>query len=247
VIGVDRKPIVERAMLRQAIDVGADDLGMAGDAELVVLAAPVTEICRLLDGTLAGLVSRDAVVTDVGSTKQAVAASARSLPGHVRFVGGHPLAGAAAGGIEHARADLFEGRPWLLCPGDDGALHRVDEFVSGLGATPRTIRAGEHDRLVAFLSHLPQLATSALMGIVGEAVKEEGLSLAGRGLHDTTRLASSPASIWTDVCATNSGHIGDALDRLIARLQELRAGLDDPRTIAQVFSSAQEWKSKMPR
>lgn len=247
VIGVDRKEIVERAMLLHAIDVGADDLGMTADADLVVLAAPVQEICRLLRSDLAALIDREVVVTDVGSTKGAVAEAARALPERLRFIGGHPLAGAAVAGIDHARADLFAGRPWLLCPARDGSLHRVDELVTALGAKPRTLTPAEHDRLVAFLSHLPQLAASALMEIVGEAVKEDGLSLAGRGLQDTTRLAASPPDIWKDVCATNSAQIAEALDQLIARLQELRSGLDDPALVDRIFTSAQDWKSKMPR
>ena len=86
--------------------------------------------------------------------------------------------------------------------------------------------ADEHDRLMAFLSHLPQLTASALMEVVGEAATPSGLRLAGRGLVDTTRLASSPADVWREVCATNAGDIGAALDQLIARLQQLRAGLD---------------------
>jgi prephenate dehydrogenase len=84
------------------------------------------------------------------------------------------------------------------------------------------------------------------MEIVGEAVGEEGLGLAGRGLHDTTRLAGSPPDIWKDTCATNAPPLGEALDQLIARLQELRTGLGDGQVIERVFRSAQEWKRKMP-
>ena len=246
VIGVDRKDIVERAMILHAIDVGADDLGMASEADLIVLAAPVREICRLLESGLSEVVAQEAVVTDVGSTKAVVIRAAAGLPAHVHFIGGHPLAGAAAGGLEHARIDLFAGRPWCLCPGPTGNLHRVDGFVQELGATPKVLDADVHDRLVAFLSHLPQLAASVLMDIVGEAVGEEGLALAGRGLQDTTRLASSPSDIWKDTCATNAAPIEEALDRLIARLQELRAGLNDEDLIERVFASAQEWKRRMP-
>jgi prephenate dehydrogenase len=233
-------------MRLHAVDVGADDLGMASEADLIVLAAPVREICRLLGGELARVVERDAVVTDVGSTKREVAEAARALPERLRFVGGHPLAGAAVSGIEHARADLFAGRPWLLCPESDGALHRLDELVTALGARPRVVTPADHDRLAAFLSHLPQLAASALMGVVGEAVGEDGLSLAGRGLQDTTRLASSPAEIWKDVCATNSAPIAEALDRLIAELQELRSGLEQGAAVERVFGAAREWRSKLP-
>ena len=244
VIGVDRKPIVERAMVGHAIDVGADDLGMASEADLVVLAAPVRENERILRTELADYVPRAAIVTDVGGVKRSTHAAAADLPSRLTFVGGHPLAGAARGGIEHATAELFVRRPWILCPPGDGNLHRVDEFVRGLGAAPRVMDPDEHDRLVAFLSHLPQLTASALMAVVGEALGEGGLALAGRGLEDTTRLATSPADIWKDVCASNADRIGAALDALIEALQELRHGLSRGEALDRIFTSAQQWKDR---
>ena len=108
--------------------------------------------------------------------------------------------------------------------------------MTALGARPRITGVDEHDRLLAFLSHLPQLTASALMQVVGDAVGLEGLALAGRGLADTTRLASSPADIWRDITATNADEIGAALDALIARLQDLRRDLPEGDTLADVFS-----------
>ncbi len=99
-----------------------------------------------------------------------------------------------------------------------------------------------HDRLLAFLSHLPQLTASALMQVVGEAVGADGLALAGRGLVDTTRLASSPAEIWKDIAATNADEIGRALDALIAVLQELRGDLRDGDRLTEVFEAAGRWR-----
>src|SRR5205807_269065 len=119
---------------------------------------------------------------------------------------------------------------WLLTPSGDSAgpaLEKLMAFVRALGAEPRVIGVDAHDRLLAFLSHLPQLTASALMQVVGEAVGQDGLSLAGRGLADTTRLASSPADIWRDIVATNSDEIGPALDALVAVLQGLRRDLQD--------------------
>lgn len=248
VIGVDDKNVLERAMVQHAIDVAADDLIVISEADLVVLAAPVEENISLL-GRLDAFVPGPAVITDVGSTKRAIVAAARSLPPRFAFVGGHPLAGAARGGIDYARADLFKGRPWILTPDRDGAGQTVDRlfaFVSGVGAAPRSMDAEAHDRLLAFLSHLPQLTASALMRIVGEEAGDHGLSLAGRGLADTTRLASSPARIWREVCATNSDYIGDALDRLIQDLQTLRGDLETGEAIDRIFEAAAEWKSRMP-
>jgi prephenate dehydrogenase len=99
--------------------------------------------------------------------------------------------------------------------------------------------------MLAFLSHLPQLTASALMQVVGEAVGVEGLSLAGRGLVDTTRLASSPPEIWKDITATNADELGRALDTLIAVLRELRSDLEGGTRLDEVFTAASEWRSRL--
>ena len=101
----------------------------------------------------------------------------------------------------------------------------------------------EHDRVLAFISHLPQLTASALMHVVGNGAGEKGLGLTGRGLADTTRLASSPASIWRDICATNADEIGPALDGLVAVLQKLRDGLETDEPVDQLFDSAAAWRA----
>ena len=101
--------------------------------------------------------------------------------------------------------------------------------MTGVGATPRRIGAAEHDRLLADVSHLPQITASALMHVVGQRVGEDGLALAGRGLRDTTRLAASPADIWRDVAATNHPAVGAALDDLISVLQAMRDDLQQRR------------------
>lgn len=248
VIGVDRNEVLEKAMVRHAIDVASPDLMIASEADLVVLAAPVGQILELLP-ELPAHVGTDAVVTDVGSTKRAIVEAARALPPRLAFVGGHPLAGAARAGFDVARPDLFVDRPWLFtaAPGEqEEAVGRLSAFVRGLGARPVMLRsAAEHDHLLAFLSHLPQLAASILMAVIGDAAGEEGLALAGRGLHDTTRLASSPAHVWRDVCRTNADEIGAALDRVIAGLQDVRRGLADAQTIDEAFSRANDWRARL--
>ena len=244
VIGVDRKDVLERAMILHAIDVAADDPIVLAEADLVILAAPIQQNLELLR-ELEDNVSGAAVVTDTGSSKRQMVEAAKSLPDRLTFFGGHPLGGAARGGIEHARPDLFAGRPWLFTPSpghDVQALDKLMSFVSGLGAIPRSVSPEEHDRLLAFISHLPQLTVSALMHVVGQAAGSEGLSLSGRGLQDTTRLASSPADIWKEVSATNADELGAALDALIAVLGELRAGLETGQSIEAVFASANSWR-----
>lgn len=246
VIGVDNKDVLEMAMRLQAIDVAADDPIVLAEADLVILAAPVRQNIELL-GELGDNVHQPAVVTDTGSTKRAVVEAARALPARFSFIGGHPLGGGAKGGLEHARPDLFAGRPWLLTPstastGGGDAVEKLSAFVRALGAEPRVLDVATHDRVMAFLSHLPQLTASALMQVVGEAVGPEGLALAGRGLADTTRLASSPPGIWRDIAATNADEIGPALDALIVLLQDLRRDLSTGDRLADVFTTAATWR-----
>jgi len=248
VIGVDNKDVLETAMRLHAIDVAADDPIVLAEADLVILAAPVQQNIELLE-MLDENVRQAALITDVGSTKRVMVAAARRLPPRFRFVGGHPLGGAARGGLEHARPDLFAGRPWLLTPGGEGdvgdAVEKLSSFVRALGAEPRLMDVATHDRLLAFLSHLPQLTASALMGVVGEAVGQDGLALSGKGLADTTRLASSPADIWKDIAATNADEIGPALDALIAVLQELRRDLPNGGKLVEVFNDAARWRQTL--
>ncbi len=250
VIGVDRKDVLERAMVLHAIDVAADDPVVLAEADLVILAAPIQQNLDLLRD-LPENVAGPAVVTDTGSTKRQMVEAGKSLPERFTFVGGHPLGGAARGGIAHARPDLFTGRPWLFTPaaGHDNneALDRLKAFATGLGAVPRTLSPEDHDRLLAFISHLPQLTVSALMHVVGGAAGEDGLNLSGRGLLDTTRLASSPADIWKEVCATNADEIGSALDSLIDVLHHLRADLATGKSIEEVFDSANAWRETLTR
>lgn len=246
VIAVDRKDVLEQAMVKHAIDVAADELYVIAEADLVILAAPVRQNIELL-AQLDDAIQKPAVVTDVGSTKREMVEAARALPPRFTFVGGHPMGGAARGGFEAARPDLFQGRPWIFTPQGDGAgesLERLHAFVTAIGALPKTMRAGEHDALLAVISHLPQLTASALMSVIGSRAVD-GLHLAGRGLVDTTRLAASPADIWQDIAATNADEIRRALDALIDQLTAMRIGLDEPDVIADVFARAARFRAKL--
>jgi prephenate dehydrogenase len=247
VIAVDNKDVLETAMRLHAIDVAADDAVVLAEADVIILAAPVRQNLMVLE-TLDEHVRQAAVITDTGSTKRAIVEAAKSLPPRFTFIGGHPLGGAAASGLEHARPDLFKGRPWLFTPkGDDRgeSLEKLLAFVRALGAQPRILDAAAHDRLLAFLSHLPQLTASALMQAVGDAVGEDGLELAGRGLVDTTRLASSPAEIWRDIGSTNADEIRPALDVLIALLEDLRDDLTTGERLAEIFEAAGRWRAQL--
>ncbi len=245
VIAVDRRDVIETAMRMHAADVGGDDLIMAADADLVVLAAPVLANVALLS-SLPDYLPGEAIVTDVGSTKRAIVEAARALPARLTFVGGHPLAGAAIGGIDAARPDLFADRPWILTPegtASEAAAEKLTTVITAVGGRVKTMASAAHDELAAYLSHLPQLTASALMHVVGEHAGAGGLGLAGRGLRDTTRLASSPADIWRDIAASNQDNIGRAIDELIAVLLRIKAASGaGQQPLDATFESAAAWK-----
>lgn len=229
------------------IDEG-DEMARAAGADLVVLAAPILANIALLSQLPAHITS-NTLVTDTGSTKRAMITAAQRVPA-LSFIGGHPMAGSARGGLAQARADLFDGRPWILTPPAShapDALARLERFVAGLGAVPHIMSPELHDRFVGAVSHLPQLTASALMHVVGRLAGDAGLELAGAGLHDTTRLATSPPGIWRDVAATNQDNLREAVDALIATLTELRDSLGSGQAIDEVFTSACRWREALQR
>ncbi len=230
VAGWDTEPSV----LEEALGLGVIDEvdeafaeGGVSRAALVYLAAPVGQIVELLrSGT--HHFKPGAVVTDAGSTKAEVCRAARTQsPRGWRFVGGHPIAGSHLGGAAHARADLFDGAPYVLTgdedDGDDEALGALAGTLKLLGARVRVMTPDAHDRALALVSHLPQLVSSALAAAVeGEADADSLKDLAGSGYRDMTRLAASHWGIWRDILATNSSEVADALDPLIAKLAAVR-------------------------
>ena len=243
VFGVDSEAVLAHALGAGAIERGFDSIEALPDTSLVVLAAPVRQNIELLQQ-----ITRPAIATDVSGTKRDIVSAARALSPGITFVGGHPLGGGERGGFAFARPDLFAGRPWIFTPdGDESAdaVERLSRFVTGLGARPCVLSAEDHDRVMAYVSHLPQLAASALMEAVGAAAGVEGLRMAGRGLVDTTRLASSPADVWRDICLTNADAIGDALDCLIARLTQLRGDLRHGDAIEAIFAAAAKWRAEL--
>jgi len=247
VTAVDRESVLRAALSRRAIDETADDVAVVAGADLIVLAAPVRQNITLLK-RVAAHAAPSAVITDVGGTKRAIVETAEGLSESVTFIGGHPLGGAAHGGFEFATAGLFARRPWIFTPHDASgtdALERLSAFVTVLGARVATMTALEHDRLLALISHLPQLATTALMDVVGKGATASGLRMAGQGLVDTTRLASSPADVWRDICATNAEEIRGALDLLIEQLLEMRSELERAEIVDAMFSDAAGWRAEL--
>jgi prephenate dehydrogenase len=222
-----------------------DSLDAVRGTECVILATPVDHIIATLP-QLAPLVDQNAVVIDTGSTKRAIVEAARRI-GFPQFVGGHPVAGGTAAGPGEARADLFDGRPWILINdnADRQTLGRAREFVAGLGANAIVVDddGSEHDRILAAISHLPQVVASALMVVAAEAAGPKGLKWAGAGLRDTTRLAQSHAEMWLSILATNRDALRPLLKQLGAQLDSLADRLDDPEAVKKLFDDARRAKS----
>lgn len=258
IVGWDREEVLPRALERGAIDRGTADLKEAvGDTDLIYLATPVTLILELLPA-VAQSAKPGALITDAGSTKVRICRLAQQVvPEGVHFLGGHPGAGKEAGGIENASADLFSRAKYMLIQEAEEAVeqktHRRDaehaeqqaeeEFVAWvrrLGAEPVWLDAETHDWAMAMVSHLPQLLSTALAGMVWDETDEDGLpvSLAGAGFRDMTRLAASPYDIWRDICLTNSENLERALDRMSQALERVRTQLRS-KELKEEFERAQ--------
>lgn len=218
-VGIDRAEVVAsgapRALVGECVvdsDVDAVQRAFAG-SDLVFLAAPIRGIQRWLAPALAS----GALVTDCGSTKRELTQAAHALPRGARFVPGHPMAGAGAARAA-ARADLFEGRPWVLCPDgvDPAALAAVEALVERVGARPVRMSAAEHDRAVALTSHAPRLVSSALTTLVERA---GAFDAAGPAFERLMRGAGGEPEMWRDVLQTNADEIARALRALLAELQ----------------------------
>jgi prephenate dehydrogenase len=227
-VGFDRDPAVaRRAKERGAVtEVAPTPQEAVAGADLVILAVPVDETEPALRA--AALADR-AVVTDVGSTKAAVVELGEALVGD-RFVGGHPMAGSERHGIEAADAELFEDAWWILTPTSktsSSAYRVVGDLVTSLGAKPIAVDPVAHDALVARLSHLPQLAASA---VVAAAASQEGqeslLGLAAGGFRDVTRIAASHPDMWVSILRSNRDAVLEALGGLQGSLDTLRDAID---------------------
>lgn len=222
IVGVSSERSIAEAVARGAIDRGAVLEEACAEADLVFLAQPISGILETLR-KLDPLVRPGALVTDAGSTKkQIVEEAARSLK-RCEFLGGHPMAGKEARGAAAADPDLFRGRPWILTSRTEHPVAQVlRQWIGLFGAREVFLDPAEHDALVAWSSHLPQLASTALASVLSERAAEAA-QVAGPGLLDMTRLAMSSYELWRDILGTNAEAVRIALDAYIEKLQTLRA------------------------
>lgn len=227
ILGVSSPRTIETALSLGVVDRGVTAAEAVERADLLYLAQPVFTIMETL-AAIGPSLRADSVVTDAGSTKALILEQARL---HIRrgvFIGGHPMAGKERSGVGEADAALFRGRPYVLCPlqGSDaehGPFFRLQDLIIRMGAKPIVLDAEQHDRLVAFTSHMPQLLSTALASLLSEVDNAE--LVAGPGVLGLTRLALSPFHMWRDIFQSNRENIRGAIAELVAKLNTFQSQL----------------------
>jgi prephenate dehydrogenase len=250
IVGCDRPAILEVAQRRGSIDRAEADLERAIEgSDVILFATPVGCILSQFE-TIAPLVPSDTLITDAGSTKQQFVERARLIYGpdaHARVLPGHPMAGKEHSGIQNADADLFRNATWLITPIDpDSPLMECQKdwlrLLAGLGARLITIDAERHDRLCAWVSHLPQMISTAFATVLRDELGDDEavVQVGGRALREMTRIAHSPYSMWRDIALTNSENIDEVLLRFEQQLTYLRENLRGP-ALRELFESANKF------
>lgn len=251
IIGCDRAPVLERARNKGAIDAGHTNPSDAvRGSQIIILATPVSGIIDLIE-RLGPALPAKTLVTDVGSTKAEVLQRAKTVFGKnigVRFLAGHPMAGKERSGVEFADPDLFQNAAWFVTPvaGQkiyDGLSGEYLEWVEKIGARIASMDAHEHDQLCAWISHVPQMISTALAAALVDEYGEDAplLEAGGRALREMTRISSSPYSMWRDIALTNKANIRNALLKLEQHLAHIRENLDT-RELAMEFDQAHQLK-----
>ncbi len=255
IVGCDREGILDRARKCGAIDNGFPDPGDAvRGSQLVVLATPVLAIIDMIQ-RLGPALPASTLLTDVGSTKLAVAQRAVKVFGRnagKRFLAGHPMAGKELSGVDYADAELFRNAVWFLTPLpgqnlNEGLFAEFAGWIDQIGAHIAMMPPAEHDRLCAWISHLPQMISTALAAELVEEFGEDAplLPAGGHALQEMTRISASPYSMWRDIAITNKGNLEDALLKLEQRLAHIRENLGT-RQLAEEFERAHGLR-KAPR
>ncbi|MES2172266.1 MAG: prephenate dehydrogenase [Actinomycetota bacterium] len=242
------------ANLSLAIDYGAGREARDTDnPTLVVVAVPPDVTATVLARELAAW--PDALVTDVASVKVAPLEQLRALGADVdRYIGSHPLAGRERGGAISARGDLFIGRPWVITTHDDipaAQVGVVEDLALDLGAVPVLMTAEQHDAGVALVSHVPQVVSSLLARRLNGAT-ESAVGLAGQGLRDTTRIASSNPELWVQILGANAAGVADILRAYRDDLDAFIGILDAPsapgarRAMAELLAGGNDGVARIP-
>ena len=255
IVGCDRAPVLERARKKGAIDEGHTDADAAvRRSQVVLLATPVGAIIECI-ARLGPVLPAETLLTDAGSTKVEVLSRAEVVFGKnlgKRFLAGHPMAGKEQSGVEFADPDLFQGAAWLFTPVAGQQIYRgvsgeFLEWVEKSGARVASMDAAQHDQLCAWISHLPQMISTALAAALVEEFGEGAplLEAGGRALRELTRISASPYSMWRDVALTNRKNLAKALLKMEQHLAYIRENLDT-RELALEFERAHHLKMASP-
>jgi prephenate dehydrogenase len=247
IVGCDRESALRKAKMCGAIEVGFTEPADAiRGSQLVILATPVLAIVDLID-RIGRSLPATTLLTDVGSTKAAVMQQAVKVFGKdagKRFLGGHPMAGKENSGIDYADPDLFQNAVWFLTPLprqnlNEGIFAEFIGWIDQIGARVAMLPANDHDRLCAWISHVPQMISTALAAALVEEFGEDAplLPAGGRALREMTRIAASPYSMWRDIAISNKQNLADALSKVEQRIAHIRENLNT-RGLAQEFELA---------
>jgi prephenate dehydrogenase len=256
IVGCDREATLEKARSCGAIDAGSSNPGDAiQGSQVVVLATPVLAIIDLIDRIGPSLPAK-ALLTDVGSTKAAVVERAVKVFGKnagKRFLGGHPMAGKELSGVDYADPDLFHKTVWFLTPLpgqnlNEGLFAEFAGWIDQVGSRIAMLPAEEHDRLCAWISHVPQMISTALAAALVEEFGDEAplLPAGGRALQEMTRISASPYSMWRDIAITNQKNLDRALSKVEQRLAHIRENLAT-RQLADEFEQAHQLRKIIPK
>ncbi len=245
---------LDEALARGIIDSAEEsfDSNSRCEADLIYLAAPVGGIIEFLSRP-GNLIKPGAIITDAGSSKREIIKTAREhLSSEIIFIGGHPMAGSHNAGVEFADADLFANAPYAIVIDEEKTSHaeaidKVVRAIRAIGARPVFLTATDHDRIVARVSHAPQLISTALASALSKVAGEDATKLSGRGLADMTRLAASHWSVWEDILRTNADEIASALGEVVSEIESLRQAVTsgDTERARDAFEKANAFVRRM--
>jgi prephenate dehydrogenase len=232
IVAVDPDPTArEYALQHRLVDQATDDLrsGVA-EADAVVLCAPVRTIIQTVRGRIGAYLRSNTFLIDIGSTKEDICAAMGTLPVGIQAIGGHPMTGKEASGVQASDGELYRGRPFVLCPTrrtTPATRLRALSFVEALGAIPIEMDAHRHDRVVAAISHLPYLLSVSLVATVAhEAEKDDSVwQLAAGGFRDMSRLAAQDLKMMNDILGTNRQAVATLLAQFRMHLAILETRL----------------------
>lgn len=243
IVGVSRheKTIILAKKIK-AIDAGSLSLNIIKGADLVIFATPVKTIITLAK-RVAELVGRDCLITDVGSTKKEIVSCLDSL--FKNYIGSHPLAGSEKRGVISAKEDIFRSSLCIITPTartTSLAKNKVSLFWKKLGAKIAVLSPEEHDRIIAFVSHLPHVAAFSLIN----SVTDKYLKFAASGLKDTTRIASSDSHLWTDILLSNK-QLLKAITLFENNLKKIKQVISrqDRQSLAKILGAAKAKREKL--